>query len=112
MKITREKVLERLKNEEVVVFATTLYLVEPYTGSPHISLILKPTFGQVKNTGSKLEFFKEKANSNGFVSKGRLFDSLDCFDNEEEARTSFNAKIQSFVSTKQSEIDAALELLV
>ena len=84
MKINKEHVLKKLKiNEEVVVFAITVQLVEyPGRRSP-ISLILEPTFGQVKLVGHRLKFFKEKANSNGFLSTGRLFDPLDCFDNEE-----------------------------
>jgi len=113
MKVLSATVLHKLNNEEdVFCFGTTLYLVEPWGGSPHISLHLAPIFGQVKREGQKLMFFKEKANGNGFVSKGRLFNGLTCFDDEMEAVNYFNSEIRNFVDRKNYEIRAAEALLV
>ena len=115
MRIDYYEVQRRIKrDEDVYAYGTTLTLTtENYsTSSPHISGHCKPIFGEIKQDGHRFLFFKEKANGKGFVSTGRLFDGLTCFDDEMEAVSFFNNEIKKFISLKNQEIDEAQKLTV
>jgi hypothetical protein len=114
MKITKRDMFKRLiKNEEVVVWATSVITVGGGSGSPHLSIVLKPTFGKIEGTCEyDLEFFPIKKNNEGFRKNGRKERGIICFSTREEAVDYFNTELKKFIDIKTNEIKEAQSYFV
>ena len=110
-----KKKIEKLGEDEILTYwgTTVQTIVEHYrTSSPHISVVLKPTFGKITMKGYQAIFYPEKVNGTDFKKTGRNADSLHLFEEYEDAVKYYNDEISKFIKIKHSEIKSAEELYI
>ena len=109
------KKIKKLGEDEILTYwgATVQTVVEQYsTSSPHLSIVLKPTFGKITMKGYQAIFSPEKANGDGFLKSGRNADALHLFEEYEDAVKYYNDELSKFIKIKHAEIKEAEELYI
>ena len=108
------KKLDDIGEDEILTYWATVFTTvqENSNASPHISIVLKPTFGKIDREGYKVSFYPEKSNGSDFKKAGRNADGVHLFDEEEEAIKFYNDSISDFIKIKNTEIAEAEYLYI